>query len=244
MEAARSRGFLGSRWTVIIAVLSLSLGLALLYQATDLAFSSRPQPRTLGLSTAARIEYHERRIAADPRDFVSLNSLAQAYIQRARETADVADYDRAETALARSLKVLPEPNYAALALTGVVLNAKHRFVEAAEYATQAVALKPNNAMGYAILGDAAFALGRYEEASGAYRTAAELDPSLPTYGRLAHLQEVTGDLERAEELWWRSHEEAAGPSSEATAWVHVQLGDFYFGKGELAKSSFPTTYTA
>ena len=45
-----------------------------------------------------RITFFETRAAADPIDFVSLNILASEYLQRARETGDVADYNRAEYA--------------------------------------------------------------------------------------------------------------------------------------------------
>src|SRR3954447_6764069 len=45
-----------------------------------------------------RIAFFEARLQNDPIDIVSLNQLAGQYLQRARETGDVGDYQRAETA--------------------------------------------------------------------------------------------------------------------------------------------------
>src|SRR5436309_1271271 len=55
------------------------------------------------VETEQRIAFFTSRAQRDPMDFIALNRLADAYLQRARETGDVADYARANEAVKRSV---------------------------------------------------------------------------------------------------------------------------------------------
>src|SRR5579864_6992726 len=63
----------------------------------------------------ARIQFFEDRAQKDPIDTTTLASLATDYLQRARETGDPADYQRAATASDQILQILPN-DYSGLVL--------------------------------------------------------------------------------------------------------------------------------
>ena len=183
-------------------------------------------------STNATALFWEERAQRDPRDFVALNQLADSYLRRARQQGDVADYARAESALLASLEARPSGNYAAVVQLGLVYIATHRFEEVLPLAEQALALKPSKPSGYAILGDALLALGRYDEAGEAYETMLGLAPGLASYSRVAHLRELRGDLVGAERAWRDAATIDGVTRAEDAAWARSQLGRFYLAKSE------------
>ena len=183
--------------------------------------------------TNAVVRFFEERVKRDPHDFVSYNRLADAYVQRARQTGDVADYSRAEAALEASLDALPNDNYDALVQLSLVYGAMHRFSDTLELAQKALALNPWEPFGYAVLGDAQVALGQYDEADQAYQTVTLKAPGLSSFSRLAYLLELRGDLETAELMWRNALSTDNGRRPANTAWARVQLGNFYFNIGEL-----------
>jgi tetratricopeptide (TPR) repeat protein len=187
-----------------------------------------------GLSTEAVVIFYEKRIQRDPADFTAYNSLASAYLQRGRETGDVADYLRAEAALTMSLEVLPGENEAAQAQLAVVFNTKHQFAEAAAAAKNVLATRPQSMTAYAALADALQALGRYDEAKAAVRALEEMEPGFLTLARQARLHELGGEIEQAEVAWLEAHRATAGSRSETTAWAHTQLGHLYLSQGNTA----------
>jgi hypothetical protein len=88
-------------WIAMFLTASLSLAAALsglLLGGTGA--TSVPSAADQAAAREARIAFFEARAAADRLDFLSLNVLAGEYLQRARETGDVADYQRAEAAAA------------------------------------------------------------------------------------------------------------------------------------------------
>lgn len=184
-------------------------------------------------TTNELIRFFEERVKRDPWDFISYNKLADVYIRRARQTGDVADYNRAQAALKASLDSLPQDNYSALAQLASVYAVKHQFAEALSLAQAAVALQPGEAFGYAVLGDAQLALGEYDEAYEAYKKVVLLAPGLSSFSRLAYLLELRGDLEGAEAMWRNAVETDNSRRPEDAAWAHVQLGHFYFSTGDL-----------
>src|SRR5262245_35974265 len=77
---------------------------------------------------AANISFFEQR-AAEMHDSISYNRLAALYLQRVRETGDVADLRRADLSATRSLEVGPD-EYAGLMALAQVRLAQHDFEEA------------------------------------------------------------------------------------------------------------------
>src|SRR6188508_167159 len=99
-NAPQPHGWLQLLW--LGAVLAAGLSLAATLSALFLNSGDAPAPKASAteesMAREQRIAFFEARAAADPIDFPSLNNLAAEYLQRARETGDVADYARAEAA--------------------------------------------------------------------------------------------------------------------------------------------------
>jgi len=124
---------------------------------------SSPASVTLGLEDAAPvlrmkttgelIEFWKGRFERDPRDFISLTYLGEAYIRQGRETGDVSAYERAEATLRRSLEINSryEPTLAYLSAAVFV---KHDFQGALELASRVYAADPRALQALATMGDA------------------------------------------------------------------------------------------
>ena len=214
---------------------------------------SSPASVTLGLEDAAPvlrmkttgelIEFWKGRFERDPRDFISLTYLGEAYIRQGRETGDVSAYERAEATLRRSLEINSryEPTLAYLSAAVFV---KHDFQGALELASRVYAADPRALQALATMGDAQLELGRYAEAEAAYRQLADKSLSPPVYSRLARLAWLQGRPDEALALMQQAVDESArmGLSGENAAWYHAQLGELYFNTGQLEPAD--TRYAA
>lgn len=219
----------------LAAALSLAAGLVALTGGGEADSASSRQSLAAELRARnERIAFFEVRAAADPLDFVSLNNLTFQYLQRARETGDVTDFQRAEIAATRSLELIPQDNYTGLVGLASVRLAQHEFTEAVELARRGIELKPTNATGYGLLGDALLNSGRYDEAATAYATMLDLEPALPSLSRQADLAWINGDLVNAEDFWKQALRFDDGLPLENQAWAMTQLGGFYFATGDYA----------
>jgi tetratricopeptide (TPR) repeat protein len=179
-----------------------------------------------------RISFFEARAAADPLDFVSLNVLSGEYAQRARETGDVGDYQRAEDAAERSLAILPADNFGGLVQLGAARLIQHDYAAAEGLARQALEVKPASAAAYGILGDALLGRGNYDGAADSYARMVDIEASLPALSRLANLAFIQGDTADAIDFWQQALSRAEGLPSENRAWAHIQLGSVLLALGE------------
>jgi tetratricopeptide (TPR) repeat protein len=180
------------------------------------------------------IQFFQDRIKHNPQDAVSYTFLGQLYMRQARETGDMASYQRAEAAFRQALELLPgyAPARAALASA---LYAQHAFPEALELAQQVYASEPRNTQALATLADAHLSLGHYQEAEQAYQALLQMDTTPPVLARLSHLAELKGDLDEALELMQRAAGQAlnSAGSAESVAWYWLRLGDLYFNTGQM-----------
>ena len=185
-------------------------------------------------STEAAIDFFADRVRKDPRDSVSLTLLGQLHARRARETGDIASYERAEFALSEALELLPTYTPAAEALAEVYY-AEHRFADALELAGTVYRTSPGATQALATMGDASLALGRYRQASKAYHALANTALTPPALARLAHVAWLHGDTERAIGLMDRAALGSirSGQIGEPAAWYQIRLGDLNFGIGRL-----------
>src|SRR5262249_36124791 len=90
------------------------------------------QPLTNGLGTGdteALVAKLQATLRTNPNDVTSLDSLALAYQQRARETGDPTYYTKSGEVLHRVLQLVPEDLVATSALGSLALS-RHRFAEA------------------------------------------------------------------------------------------------------------------
>jgi tetratricopeptide (TPR) repeat protein len=184
-----------------------------------------------------RIAFFEQRAAADPLDFASLNVLTGEYLQRARETGDVTDYQRAEVAAERSLELIPVDNFAGLVLLAAVRLVQHDYASVDDLARRAQALRPDNPASYGVLADAQVGLGRYDEAADTLARMQELDGGLPALSRQANLAFLRGDRFNSVDFWKQAIRAGAGLPAENQAWAHVQLGVTRFALGDLSRAA-------
>jgi tetratricopeptide (TPR) repeat protein len=189
----------------------------------------------ISVSTSGSISLFEQRVAANSNP-VDRTWLAQFYATRSRETGDLADLGRAELVLNEA--IAEQPNYApAVGTLASIYLAEHRFEEALDTARQAHDLNPRlGAM--ALVGDVLVATGDYQGASEAYAEAVRITGGPGLSSRLAHLNELYGEVETAittMELAAAAHLRAGGSGEEA-AWYQFRLGDLNFTIGELAEA--------
>src|SRR6185436_19053876 len=147
-------------------------------------------------------------------DRAAWTALGDAFMQKARETADASYYGRAEQAFERA-QALEATDVDALVGVAWVQSARHEFEKSIESARKALALAPANAAAYGLLGDAALELGEYDLAAEHYQRMLDLRPDISAYSRSAHLLFVTGDVRRAAWLMGKAIN-AGAPYAENT----------------------------
>jgi tetratricopeptide (TPR) repeat protein len=152
-------------------------------------------------------------------------------LQRARETADPAAYAQAETAFRSVLAAEPE-NISALIGLGSLSLSRHEFGEALAIGRRAEGLNPSSASVLGIIGDAQTELGRYDQAVATVQQMVNLRPDLASYSRVSYQRELHGDLPGAIAAMQLAVD-AAGPATENTEYVRVQLGNLQFATGDL-----------
>jgi len=185
-------------------------------------------------TTDEMIEFWQGRFERNPRDFISVTFLADAYIRKARETGDVNEYERADAALQKALSI--HPNYdVAQAYLSTVRYVQHDFQGALNLASQVYTAHPNAIGALATMGDANLELGNYGEAEFAYKKLAEKSQSAAIYMRLARLAWLHG--KPGEALTWMEQatidSDKTGLLDENSAWYHFQLGELNFNTNHL-----------
>ena len=235
------RGLIRHRTTgvskLLWASMLLAAGLSLVAALGGLLLAGTagtPSPSAADQAAAreARIAFFEARAAADRLDFVSLNVLSGEYLQRARETGDFADYQRAEAAASRSLEIVPEDNYAGLVNLAAVRFVQHDYAVVEALARKSLALKPSQPAAYGLLTDAQVGAGNYAGTAQTLETLQAIDGGLPTLARLANVAFLTGDRINTLAYWQQAIDASVGLPVENQAWARVQLGVTYFALGD------------
>jgi len=164
--------------------------------------------------------------------------LAQAFVQRERETADSTYAAYAEDALmAAEARDPRDPEVMTASI--LRLHQQHRFAPARDAARRLIAAAPDRSIGFLLLGDALLELGDYAAATDAYQSAIDMQPDLRSYSRGAYIRWLHGDVDGALELMEQAMQ-AAGPGGhEPLAWCYVEVGDMLRrrGKYEAAASA-------
>jgi tetratricopeptide (TPR) repeat protein len=211
---------------------------ALLVAATAVALTLGATPGAGATSHgpgAQKIDQTIERLSAKTRegrqDRAAWTALGDAFMQKARETADASYYGRAEQAFERA-RALDATHVDALVGLAWVQSARHEFEKSTESARKALELDPANAAAYGLLGDAALELGEYDLAAEHYQRMLDLRPDISAYSRTAHLLLVTGDVRRATRLMGKAIN-AGAPYAENTAWCRAQLALMHLATGNL-----------
>ena len=227
------------RRVLIPALVSMVAGVLLLVASLVLATRQAPEattPTDVLRSTNDLVAFWEQRVAHDPHDTTAYHHLADGYLRRARQTGDVADYDRAEVALRASLREIPNDNADALLRLAAVRGAKHEFRDSLALVQQALAMAPDDPYGLSVLGDAQFALGEYADAARSYGRLLELAPGLSSFSRLAAIYELHGDVSAAALTWQNAISSDGGTVPENSAWALTESGNFSLLHGDRARA--------
>jgi tetratricopeptide (TPR) repeat protein len=219
---------------VTLAFLGTALALTLVNGSASLP---RPSPggAIAGRSTAERIAALEGEVRNRPDSTVAYTLLAEAHIQRARETGDGAHHRRAERVLRLALARDPR-DPAALTGMGTLAAARHDFATALHYGRRAHRLAPGVIRPYGVIVDALIELGRYQAAGRALQRMIDLKPNLASYARASYYRELHGDLAGALEAM-RLAAAAGGEAREQVAYVQTLLGDLQLDRGAVGPAT-------
>jgi tetratricopeptide (TPR) repeat protein len=201
-----------------------------------------PQPT----ETGRLIHGAQATVARNPRDAAGYAGLGAAYLQRARETGDVSDYQLAEESLARSLDLNSTdfPADAALGTMAQVCMGEHRFADALSYAQKSLSLGSGDVSPFAIVGDAYADMGEYDKAAAAYNRLTQADMTLSPRAayardsRLSYLNFIAGDTAGAIGLMKTAIAEGveAQLPRENLAWLYYELGEYDAQAGDPASA--------
>jgi len=216
---------------VVLAILVLFRGQRSPDQGVELPFDFR---QTAGTSTDSLVGDLQQRIRENPKDFEAHINLADAYLQKVRETGDPSLYTKAEDLLDEA-EQLNERSPELFATRGTLDLARHDFRAALEHGTRALAYDPESARYHGIVGDAQIELGMYDEAIRSYQEMVDSRPEFASFSRVAYARELYGDPEGAIEAMQFALQAGSG-TPENVAWAHVQLGNLWFTSGDLQEA--------
>lgn len=175
----------------------------------------------------AALEARARNIPPSPFD---LSEMADLYFRRAKLTADLKDYARAEELAQRSLAILPSPNSAVLVLARIA-NTRHEFARAIELALQHS--RGHSAGALNALATAHLALGELRAASAEVEELVLSQPTSASYLMRALVMQAQGrDDEAAFDFARAALAEEAGDVQEA-ARLRSLWARFLLRRGEL-----------
>jgi tetratricopeptide (TPR) repeat protein len=167
-------------------------------------------------------------------------ALGTAYLQKARDNGDPANYSRAERSFDAALRRDPR-NVDALLGAGELAGLRHDFAEQLRLGLEARRLMPELVSSYPVIADAQIELGRYGGAERTLQTLLDAKPNLASYSRVSYLRELHGDVDGAVQAM-RLAASAGGGAPENVAYVRVLLGDLELQRGRAGAARL--AYTA
>jgi tetratricopeptide (TPR) repeat protein len=185
------------------------------------------------------IAFYRDRALADTLSAADRAQLAALYLQRARETGDIADYGRAEAAARRSLALRSGRNGKAAVVLASSLLALHRFPEALTAARGFCDELPDRPAACALLAEIQLEMGDYDAAAASFAALAPFRGDLAVAPRLARWYEITGRTDDAWRLLLDVRAEAVRRDAlprEQVAWFHLRVGDIALRNGDLDRA--------
>ncbi|MGH3699695.1 MAG: tetratricopeptide repeat protein [Pseudonocardiaceae bacterium] len=170
-----------------------------------------------------------------PGDAVSWARLGAAYVEQARITADPLFYAKAQSALEKSLQLVPLDNVIAMIGMGQLANARHDFAAGQRWGEQAKALRPGTAEIYGVLADALTQLGDVNGATTAVQSMLDIHPGVASFTRASYDLELHGRVEDARSALERALGVSASPDD--VAFCRYYLGELAFNAGQLDEAS-------
>jgi tetratricopeptide (TPR) repeat protein len=188
--------------------------------------AARPAPGTDG--EIARLQAALRATPANP---TRETALADAYLQKVRETGDVTYYAKADGLLRQAAARKPnDPDV--LISQGTLALARHDFAGGLALAQRAQRLAPDSRTADPIIVDGLVELGRYGDAERALQSMVDHKPNLAAYARVSYFRELHGDLGGAVSAM-RLAIAAGGAVPENVAYVQALLGHLELAEGHL-----------
>lgn len=204
---------------------------------------TQPEPPAAGTGvgtadpadTDNRIAFWQQRIRANPSSDVQYVYLGELYMQKGRETGDVANYALAEQALRQAL-ALYSGNAAARADLARNLVTLHRWREAIAEGTSLLRSDRHALGAVAIVGDASLEIGDIDTATAAFESLHEKADSPAVTIRLARLAFLRGATDDAIRLADEAAADAASlnASAEEQAFDLYVAGEYRWNKGDVA----------
>lgn len=235
---------LGLRLVAVVICLAGALGTALFLKHRNLPspaaavqelqptpaqiLAAIPVPAGNSASEKAQVEALEKAKANAGKAEVWV-SLGDTLAQRLRDSTDQSYYDFAQSAYQQALRLKPDSVDAINGLAWVE-GGRHRFDASVEWARKALAIAPESADSYGILGDAALELGDYEAATDHYQKMMDLRPDLSSWSRGAWLLWLTGNQVQATNLMEKAIR-AGAAFAENTAWCRAKLATMLLHDG-------------
>ena len=190
-------------------------------------------PAGFFVNTMKSEEYYREQIARNPKSAGNYVKLAQLQLQMARQTGDELRYiPEAKSLVSEALHWNPN-DYTAHVLEATILNAQHRFDEAAQKLDALIRANPHHAYLRGAMVDALVETGRYDEAIRQSDTMQTIRPGLSSYARAAYLRELHGDNGGAIAAM-RMAANAGAIGSPDRAWALYQYGMLMLRTGKTA----------
>ena len=203
-------------------------------QGQESAAARYREVKSTTLGADQRIAAYEALLAESPVDPKIQAGLAEAFIQKLRETTDFAYLNRA-SALVDKMLAADAKSYDGLRLSAEIETHRHNFPKAAQVAEELTERNPSDTGSWGMLGDSLMEMGQYAAAEKAYRRMLGIGPSLASYNRIAYHHFVTG--QSGESLAWMNLAVQAGSKiPENLAWCLVEFGDMLFKTGHTAEA--------
>jgi tetratricopeptide (TPR) repeat protein len=215
--------------------LLLAAALPVFAQHEETAYREMKSSR---LTASERIAAYQKLLAESPADPKIQAGLAEAYIQKLRETTDFAYLNRASALVEKMLSADPK-SYDGRRIAAEIETHRHNFPKAAQLAEELTGQNPSDTGALGMLGDSLMEMGQYAAADKAYRRMLELGPNLASYNRIAYHRFVTGQSGEAL-AWMNLAVQAGSPIPENLAWCLVEFGDMLFktGHAENARAMY------
>jgi tetratricopeptide (TPR) repeat protein len=178
---------------------------------------SEKSPAEVGIQKA------QAQIALKPDHIPYYNALAMAYARRARETSDVAFYQKGEETVAKALELSPG-NFETEKVRVWLLLGRHEFRKALDAAIPLNKKVPDDVTVYGYIADANTELGNYPAAVDAIQWMLRIKPgNIAGLTRAAYQREIHGDIVGAMELMRMAYDATAYQEFEDRAWLLTQL---------------------
>lgn len=200
-----------------------------------LAACAEPGGAPAPQSTDARIADYAQRIAEHPRVYATYLGLAQAYLDKARETHDAAYVAKARAAAQTSMDIMP--GLEGLKMQARIAAFRHHFDEALEWAKQAQALLSADVTDggvTALLVEAHMGLKQFDEARALLPPDGARLPDFHTAAAMGHWLKSQKRLDEAAAAFETASGLALNQNQKTlAAWGKVMAAGVYLDAGQI-----------